>query len=124
MAKVKRSQAEGTKGPKNKRKRNEKTCEVGSSSAHAEILSEEVPQMMAPVTLHGDAAPGSPGGMDAAPIPDKNQTIPGVMERWNDTQLPKVRVVPLQKFTIEGLRRCYHISIMAPGLFCVNDESK
>lgn len=46
------------------------------------------------------------------------------MERWNDTQLPKVRVVPLQKFTIEGLRRCYHISIMAQGLFCGNDEFK
>lgn len=25
--------------------------------------------MMAPVTLHGDAAPGEPGGLDAAPIP-------------------------------------------------------
>lgn len=43
---------------------------MGSSSAQGEILSEvEVPQMMAPVILHGDAAPGRTGGMDAAPIP-------------------------------------------------------
>ncbi|XP_065921265.1 uncharacterized protein [Magallana gigas] len=69
MPKVKRGQAKGTKGPKNKRKRNEKTRDVGISSAQAESLSEEVPQMMAPVTLHGDTAPGAPGGLDAAPIP-------------------------------------------------------
>lgn len=43
---------------------------MGSSSAQGEILSEvEVPQMMAPVKLHGDAAPGTTGCMDAAPIP-------------------------------------------------------
>lgn len=42
---------------------------MGTSSAQAESLSEEVPQMMAPVTLHGDAAPGAPGGLDAAPNP-------------------------------------------------------
>lgn len=46
------------------------------------------------------------------------------MKIRNDTQIPKVRVVPLLKFTIEGLVRFYHISIMAPGLFCVNDEFK
>ncbi|XP_052692399.1 uncharacterized protein LOC128170666 isoform X2 [Crassostrea angulata] len=69
MPKVKKGQTEGTKGPKNKRKRTEKTRDVGTSSAQAESLSEEVPQMMAPVTLHGNAAPGAPGGLDAAPIP-------------------------------------------------------
>lgn len=43
---------------------------MGSSSAQGESLSEvEVPQMMATVILHGDAAPGRTGGMDAAPIP-------------------------------------------------------
>lgn len=43
---------------------------MGSSSAQGESLSEvEVPQMMAIVILHGDAAPGRTGGMDAAPIP-------------------------------------------------------
>lgn len=46
------------------------------------------------------------------------------MKSWNDTQIPKVRVVPLLKFTIEGLEGCYHISIIAPGLFCVNDGYK
>uniref|UniRef100_A0A8W8IHN0 SGNH hydrolase-type esterase domain-containing protein n=1 Tax=Magallana gigas TaxID=29159 RepID=A0A8W8IHN0_MAGGI len=69
MPKVKKGQTEGTKGPKNKRKRTEKTRDVGTSSAQAESLSKEVPQMMAPVTLHGNAAPGAPGGLDAAPIP-------------------------------------------------------
>uniref|UniRef100_A0A8W8N838 Uncharacterized protein n=1 Tax=Magallana gigas TaxID=29159 RepID=A0A8W8N838_MAGGI len=77
MPKVKRGQAEVTKGPKNKRTRNEKTrdcvvTDLGSSSAQGESLSEvEVTQMMAPVILHGDAAPGRTGGMDAAPIPTK-----------------------------------------------------
>lgn len=42
---------------------------MGTSSAQAESLSEEVPQMMEPVTLHGDTAPGAPGGLDAAPNP-------------------------------------------------------
>lgn len=43
---------------------------MGSSSAQGESLSEvEVPQMMATVILHGDAALGRTGGMDAAPIP-------------------------------------------------------
>ncbi|XP_052695416.1 uncharacterized protein LOC128173783 [Crassostrea angulata] len=69
MPKVKKGQAEGTEGPKNKRKRTEKTRDVGTSSAQGESLSEEVPQMLAPVTLHGDAARGAPGGLDAAPIP-------------------------------------------------------
>uniref|UniRef100_A0A8W8KXW4 SGNH hydrolase-type esterase domain-containing protein n=1 Tax=Magallana gigas TaxID=29159 RepID=A0A8W8KXW4_MAGGI len=73
MPKVKKGQTEGTKGPKNKRKRTEKTRDMGTSSAQAESLSEEVPQMMAPVSLHGDAAPGAPGGLDAASIPDMCQ---------------------------------------------------
>lgn len=43
---------------------------MGSPSAQGESLSEvEVRQMMATVILHGDAAPGRTGGMDAAPIP-------------------------------------------------------
>ncbi|XP_065929813.1 uncharacterized protein [Magallana gigas] len=82
MPKVKKGQTEGTKGPKNKRKRTEKTRDVGTSSAQAESLSEEVPQMMAPVTLHGNAAPGAPGGLDAAPIPADSWVNGPMMVTW------------------------------------------
>lgn len=47
-----------------------KNHDMGLSSAHSESFSVvEVPQKMALVILHGDAAPGRTGGMDAAPIP-------------------------------------------------------
>lgn len=91
MPKVEKGQTEGTKGPKNKRKRTEKTRDVGTSSVQAESLSEEVPQMMAPVTLHGNAAPGAPGGLDAAPIPGNALATVACIEGCIPPQLNSVQ---------------------------------
>lgn len=61
---------------------------MGLSSAHSESFSVvEVPQKMALVIQHGDAAPGSPDIMDAAPIPGNELATAACIEGCIPLQL-------------------------------------